>query len=155
LTPEIEEIPNDDAVTRLVDFPRMYDDLKELIWDNIFQFSKEQGKYLGESVNWGKYAPPPDHVHQLGCQRENMRRAANPDFRYVGYVEAITAAIREIKNVNGHGFAVNHVPSEGQHHAEVSYLPNPNNTLTRTDRIELRVALRKVFGSLVSHSCGT
>lgn len=143
--PEIEHIPDEATVTRLIDAPRMYEPSKGLLWANTFEFPNG----AGESVNWDKYARPPDEVHRLGKQRETTKREQKPEFGYAGYIPARVESIREIKTVRGHGFAVEHVPSEGIQHAEIHRKPNAQQPLQKGDKGELRLALEKAFGPLV------
>lgn len=133
-------------VTRLVDSPRMYEPAKGLIWESTFEFPGG----AGESVNWDKYAPPPEVVHRLGLARQLSKRENRPEFKYAGYIASQARTVREIKTVRGHGFAVDHVPSEGQHHAEIRRVPSVDNPLTKIDKSELRLALERAFGALVS-----
>lgn len=148
----VEDIPDGDTVSRLVDFPRMYEETKGLIWDVIFQFSK--GKC--ESVVWARYAPAPDDVHRLGCKREAEKRHSHPERRYTGFISSTAGAIRSIKTSGGHGFSLRHAPEEGRHHAEVCYAPASQdgyNSLKKSDKADLKASLKKVFSELVEHSC--
>lgn len=145
---DVEDIPDDATVNRLIYFPRMGNRLEGLIWQNVFEFPGG----LGESVVWSKYAPTDADVHGFGCDREAAKRQAKPEMRYGGFIPAVVKAIRDIKTNRGHGFAVAHEPEEGQHHAEISYAPA--STLNKTDKGELKFALQQVFGPLVSHTCG-
>jgi hypothetical protein len=48
-----------------------------------------------------------------------------------------------------------HAPAEGIHHAEISYNPGADrrvDQLKKGEKNELKLALRKVFGDLVSYS---
>jgi len=120
-------------------------ELKEL-----FQFnSNGSGGYNGESLNWNKYASPPDQVHELGRQRESAKREKNPNMRYAGYIEGLVGEIRAARTRRGHGFQVLHVPSEGKHHAEVHIAISPTQVWEKTDRIELRELLKIKFSDLV------
>lgn len=142
---QVEPIPDEATVTRLIDCPRMYAESTGLIWDTTFEFPKG----AGESVNWDKYALPPDAVHRLGHAREEAKRGTRPEFRYTGFIPAVTQRVREIRTVRGHGFDVRHVPSEGIHHAEIRYASPDAVPLQRGDKGELKLALQKVFGELV------
>jgi hypothetical protein len=154
---DIEEIANDQSVCRLIDAPRMTADGIELIHNTTFPFSKKRGGeigYEGESISWDKYAPPPEEVHKLGIARQAAKRASRPEVEmaYAGFIRGSVGAIRELKTARGHGFSLQHVPSEaeGIHHAEIYYLPDPNGaSLSPSDRVELREALVKAFGPLV------
>jgi hypothetical protein len=148
----VELIPDEDAIHRQIDFPRMYNDAKDMIWENIFQFPGG----APESVVWEKYAPTPANIHDLGCEREKKACERNPDIQYVGFISSIASAVRVIRTRPGHGFSVDHAPCEGLHHAEISYKPIGDRNadqLKRGEKNELKLALRKVFGSLVPHSC--
>lgn len=147
--PPIETIPDSDTVTRMIDFPRMYEPAKSLIWENTFEFPSGNG----ESVNWAKYVPPPDAVHQLGCQRQRKKQETKPEHRYVGYVPARTGDVRGLQNARGHGFRVEHVPSQGRHHAEIHYAQAADAPLKKADKGELKALLKGVFGQLVPHTC--
>ena len=146
----VEQIPDEDAIYRQIDFPRMYDDAKHMIWENIFQFAGGRP----ESVVWGKYAPTPEDVHRFGRAREAKTRERNPDMRYVGFISSTAGVIRAIATRPGHGFLVAHAPSEGIHHAEISYKPAADqrpDQLKRNEKNELKLALRRAFGELVPY----
>ena len=142
--PIVENIPDEDAIYRQVDFPRMYDDSIGLIWDQIFQFPSGEP----ESVVWSKYAPTPEDVHRLGIEREKRARERRPEMRYIGFIPSTAGVIRAICTSRGHGFSVVHAPREGIHHAEISY--RPAGELKRSERNELKLSLRKAFGDLVT-----
>lgn len=142
---ETEYIPGTDVVTRLIDSPRMYEPATGLIWANTFEFPHG----AGESVNWDKYATPPDDVHRLGKERELAKRETRPEFTYAGFVPARADSVRNIKTARGHGFEVEHVPSEGIHHAEIRRVPSAAHPLQKADKGELRFALEQAFGPLV------
>ena len=133
-------------------------DGSELFSQPTFPFPKRNGGgYFGESVNWNKYAPPPDRVHELGCLREAAKRAAKPDtdIQYFGFIEAEVRIIRSLRTARGHMFSLEHVPSdeEGQHRAEVYFLPNLTDPKLRpTDREELRELLVLHFSPIVKYS---
>jgi hypothetical protein len=149
----VEHIPDEDAIYRQIDFPRMYDDAKHMIWENIFQFPGG----APESVVWGKYAPTSEDVHRLGFEREAKTRERNPAARYIGFIFSTAGAIRAITTQPGHGFSVSHAPSEGIHHAEISYRPATGQhpgQLKRSEKNELKLALRMAFGDLVPCSSG-
>jgi hypothetical protein len=150
--PPVEQIPDEGEIHRQLDFPSMYNDAREMIWQNIFQFPGGQS----ESVVWSKYVPSADDVHRLGCEREASTRARKPDMRYVGFITSTAGAIRGITTRAGHAFAVNHAPCEGVHHAEISYKAGGDrqpDQLKKNEKNELKLALQAVFGELVSHSC--
>lgn len=155
--PAIEEIPNDDTVSRLVDFPHKYNEDRELIWESVFAFTKSKGQYTGESVNWSKYCATPDEIHALGCAWQRAKRERVPTMEYVGYMVAGVADIRAVNNRRGHSFQVIHDPdgNQGQHHAEIRYLQSATEGVPfeSGDREELKLALRKEFGPLVPHKC--
>jgi hypothetical protein len=142
----IENIPDEDEVHRLIDFPSMYDLNSNLIWQNVFQFPDGQP----ESVSWGKYASSADAIHDLGSAWEAKKKQKKPDMRYIGFISSIARDIRGITTQPGHGFSLSHAPEEGHHHAEISY--KPNGSMSRAQKNELKVALRNVFGPLVSRT---
>jgi hypothetical protein len=145
---EREDISDNAEVRRLVDYPRM-DNRSELIWENVFEFPKEQG----ESVIWSKYAPTADDVHKVGCEREATKRETKPEMRYSGFIPALVRTIRAIRTIRGHGFQVRHEPDQGDHHAEIIYVPADQLELKKADKLELKFALKGAFGQLVGHSC--
>lgn len=147
----VEEIPNDDTIARLIDFPHKYSALKELIWNCVFEFPQAQG----ESVAWSKYASIPEEVNNIGCIREREKRPLKQDYRYVGCISASVQEVRCVRNVHGHGFCVIHEPSEGIHHAEIHFLPNSDASqpISRADKVELKAMLRNTFGDLFPHCC--
>jgi hypothetical protein len=149
MAPSVELIRDEDAIYRQLDFPRMYNDAKEMIWENIFQFPNGEP----ESLVWSKYAATADEVHRIGCNREARTRQRVPDMRYIGFISSTAAAVRAIKTRPGHGFSVIHAPGEGIHHAEVSYLSAAGAKLTKNEKSELKLALRQVFGGYIPHSC--
>jgi hypothetical protein len=149
---QIEEIPNGDTITRLIDFPHKYNDVRGLIFERAFEFSKGRP----ESVNWAKYLAPPEQVHQRGCEFAAEKRNRRPeiDTRYVGYIATVVGDVRKFISQRGHGFFVTHEPSEGVHHVHISYAINPEvQGLKPNDKTELKYALQKTFGELVPHSC--
>jgi hypothetical protein len=90
----IEPVPDEDAIYRQIDFPRMYNDAKEMIWENVFQFPRGEP----ESVVWGKYASTADDVHRIGCNREATTRKRNPDMRYVGFISSTPGICASYQN---------------------------------------------------------
>jgi hypothetical protein len=146
----VEEIPDEDTVSRLIDFPRMYEEARRLIWDQVFQFPGGDC----ESLVWRRYAATDEEVHRLGCEREVAKRVTKPEMRYAGFISALSGAIRSIRTNRGHGFGVNHAPEEGVHHAEVCYSPVGDGLkLKPADKAELKLALKGKFGDLASYSC--
>jgi hypothetical protein len=142
---KVEQIPGNAIITRLIDSPRMYEPAKGLLWESTFEFPGG----AGESVNWDKYAPPPEEVHCLGKQREIAKQAVRPEFSYAGYLPAEAERVRAIRTARGHGFDVEHVPSEGIHHAEIRRRASESNPLNKGDKGELRLALEKAFDPFV------
>src|SRR5437868_2192047 len=100
----VEPIPDEDAIHRQIDFPRMYNNAREMIWEDVFQFPGQEP----ESVVWNKYAPTADHVHRIGRDREVKTRERNPDSRYIGFITSTAGAVRRIRTSPGHGFSVLH-----------------------------------------------
>ncbi len=138
-----ENIPDQDQIHRLIDYPNKYDESSNFIWDAVFQFPKGES----ESVTWSKYAPTQDAVHAFGIKWEDHKKISKPDARYVGFISSLVADVRDIRTKPGHGFLVLHAPIEGVQHAEITY--KPNGTLSRSEKNELKIALRNVFGPLI------
>jgi hypothetical protein len=127
----------------------MYSDAQGLIWENVFQFPSGQH----ESVVWGKYAPTANEVHALGREREAKTRLRKPTMQYVGFISSTVEAIRRIRTAAGNGFSVNHKPHEGIYHAGICYSPSGKRSpqdMKKGEKGELKMALRGVFGPLVS-----
>lgn len=146
----VEDIPDGDAVCRLVFFPHMYNDAKALIWKMVFSFPNGNC----ESVVWKRYAREPEDAHRLGRELETTMRQKIVDRRYTGFVSAIVGAIREIQTPNGHGFAVNHAPDEGRHHVEICFASAGQIGVVKlkpSEKAELKAYLEKVFDELVAN----
>lgn len=145
----VEEILPEDQVSRHIDAPHKWK-VAEAAFDEpkLFEFPSDNP----ESVVWRKYAPLLDKVHQMGCERQAVKRERRPDYTYIGAITATAAAIRAIR-VNGHGFQLEHSPDEGQWHAHVSYLREPTAEFNRAHKMDLKERLRGVFGALEPHRC--
>jgi hypothetical protein len=150
-----EVIPDEDYISRLLDWPSMYEEGgKGLLAANLF-FTFPDGQ--PESVVWRKYAPAEADVHAIGCQREAVKRVSKPHARYTGCRTAHVGTVRAYRTARGHGFSVAHEPSEGIHHAEVAYRAANEATATslkKADKGELRLALcTLLFQAEALHSC--
>lgn len=151
MLPDQEEIPDEDAVSRLVDYPHKYRPELDLIWDCVFEFPGRDC----ESLVWRKHASTDDEVHKIGAGREAEKQQTRPEYQYIGFITAEVCQIRNIQTSRGHGFTITHEPSEGKHHAHVNYRrADPDTKLTRPDKQELKLALRKCFGDLVKYKRG-
>ena len=124
---------------------------RQLVWISVFQFPKSGGER--ESVVWRKYAVSEDDVHKLGCERERLKRENKPNWQYLGFVTARAGDVRDRKTVRRHGFAVEHKPCEGIHHAEIRLVAAEGTTMTSAEKTELRMALEGIFGPLARHTC--
>jgi hypothetical protein len=145
-----EPVLDEDTVHRLVDHPRMYEEVRGLMWPEVFQFANGQP----ESLVWQKYAAEPNDVHQFGCDREKSKQLTKPEFRYAGFISANAGEIRAIRTPHGHGFEVTHFPTEGLHHIHISYLLAPNTIgLQKPVKADLKLRLRKCFGEMIFHAC--
>jgi hypothetical protein len=150
----VEEIPPEDSVSRHIFWPHKFDEVKGVIWQSAFMFS---GIDEAESVVWRKYKPQIEDVQALGCEQQSRKKAQSPDarFRYEGAITANVGAIRTISTARGFGFEVRHEPSGGQgrHHAEIRRRRSGDETPKKSDRADLLVSLKNVFGKLEPHSC--
>jgi hypothetical protein len=150
----IEAISDGDAISRLIDAPRMYDEYRGLIWEDVFQFP---GRPC-ESVIWRRYAPEPGDVHRIGRGREAVARQRRPGVRYAGFISALAGSVRLVKTARGHGFSVIHAPEEGRRdHAHICYAPAEDgdaSKLRKTDKSELKLCLRMVFDAEISSAVG-
>ena len=152
----IERVPNEDRVTRwLFEPPEVYNDAKGLLWLEIFRFPSGRGSC--KSVVWRRYAKTMRVVHRLACDREKALLREGKSKKYLGALTGNVDQIRRVRSRYGHGFTVSHEPSEGPHHAHICYAPTAGSTLeslTKTDKQELRYSLGKVFGNnLDRHKC--
>lgn len=146
----MEQIPDNDSLSRHIDFPHKYRPDEDLIWwPAVFEFP--DGK--GESLVWRKYKPTIEEVHALGCEREAKKKESKPDWLYKGAITTKAGSIRSIKNSRGHGFRVAHEPTEGIYHAEIARSNDPAMTFNKNDKNELREMLKDVFGPMAPHSC--
>jgi hypothetical protein len=148
----VEEIPNADLISRLIEIPKTYERERGQILETVFEFPNGDG----ESVVWRKYARTDDDVHHFGRlwetakrKREEERHQRESQMRYVGFAQNVTEVVREFRTARGHGFKVFHVPKEGIQHAEVSYDPRDGQQFIRTDRAELKLAIAKMFSVLI------
>jgi hypothetical protein len=143
LAEEVEEISDDDQVSRHIDFPHKFNEYNDLLWGTAFMFSDGC-----ESLVWRKYKPTIDEVHALGCERETEKKAHKPEYRYVGALSAGVRPLRLAKTARGHGFSVEHHPEDGQgaHHAELHLTHGGGPPIAKLDRAELRVLLEVIFG---------
>jgi hypothetical protein len=115
----VEHIPDEEMISRLIYFPRMYDFHDQLMWQVIFEFSKG----ACESVVWRRYAPGSEDVHRIGEEVESQKKSRRPDVRYVGFISANVGGVRSIVTANGHGFVVVHEPDEGVYHGTYAISP--------------------------------
>lgn len=150
-----ERVPNEDRIARwLFEPPEVYNDAKELLWLEVFQFPSARGSC--ESVVWRRYAKTMRVVHRLACDREKALLREGRNKKYFGALTGNVGQIRRVQSQNGHGFTVAHEPSEGRHHVHICYAPTAGSTLeslTKNDKKELRYSLGKVFGNLDRHTC--
>jgi hypothetical protein len=98
----------------------------------------------GESLIWRKYAVENAQAHAIGMELDREGR------RYRGFSNAIVASIRTVKNPDGHGFKLEHLPEEGRlYHAEVGYAPQQGVDFIKIHRTHLKVLLNTLFSKLV------
>ena len=152
--PAVECIDDADDIYRQIDSPLMYEPQRDLIWNNVFMFSKD-GVW---SVVWSRYAPTSDDIRKIGCEREAAKHRQKPstDWRYAGYISSTAAAVRIIKTSAGHDCIVYHAPCEGIYHAEIKCLPGGGKTvaaLSKNEKSDFREHLRRAFGELNPQSC--
>lgn len=152
MTDVTEHIPDEDAVSRWVDSPRLYQPDVGLIWKCIFEFPGG----VGESVVWRKYKPLIHDVHELGCSRQTVQRLKNPDksppWTYTGAITSVAGKIRGLES-RGNGFLVEHKPEEGTYHAEISFRVHDAASLSKNDKTLLKGLLQEVFGQLETCEC--
>ena len=141
---EIEQIPAVDNVARFIIKPNHYV-AEEFSWDKAFKFPKKIEE--GESVCWERYASTEHAKHEAGNEVLKKILVRKPDATYIGFRTANVGSIRSLKSAKGHSFDVIHKPcnGEGQHHAEVVYLPSQEDDLKSIHRAELKEMLEGVF----------
>jgi hypothetical protein len=144
-----EVIPGDDDVSRHLFAPSMRSPSGDLIWVNVFMFKTDRN--YRESVVWRKYAATIAEVHALGCTKQAGDREAGKKFTYFGALTGNVDEVRKIRSKTGARFQVLHVPDEGNHHAEISYLHD--RELTKNDKAELKDAIKKKFLARAEHTC--
>lgn len=145
--PEI--IGDTDTLSRHVWAPRMYNSGEDAFrWQIVFEFPDGQG----ESLFWHKYIDL-SGVHAAGCGRQENARASKPDTTYTGAVSAIASGVRNYRNPHGHGFRLEHEPSQGRAHAHICYDAAKNVPMTKADKNELKVALGNIFSQFHAHRC--
>lgn len=113
----VEYVPNQEMLSRLIYWPRMYDNYEGLVWDVVFEFPSRPC----ESTVWRRYAPEDSDVHKIGEDVEALKKPRKPQTSYIGFISANVGEVRSIKTARGHGFAVNHGPKEGLHHVEICF----------------------------------
>lgn len=145
--PDREPIGAGERLSRLVFFPSMFNESRELLWPGgVFQFRDDKGRR--ESLVWRKYAPSVEEVHEIGCRLESPKR------KYVGAITAHSDPLLSFSNQNGHGFDLVHRPEEGgPWHAEICCKANPAHQFKKTDKLELIAYLREIFSPVEQHSC--
>lgn len=148
----VEQIPDADHVSRLVDHPHKISDHGELLWQNIFLFSEGV-----ESLVWRKYCPEIADVHALGCAQQARKRESGRATTYKGAITSVAERIRTLRSAKGHGFKVEHRPEDdqGQHHAEVELAYANGAQATKAERSELKRMIHSVWNPLEAHACPT
>lgn len=139
------DIGSFDFVSRHIFAPSMGKTLpeSELNWGNVFQFSTKHDAL--ESLVWRKFAPDADCVDSLGRISVQQALRLGRTKSYLGSRSALVGDIRAYRNKNGHGIKVFHAPSEGIHHAHITYDRNPASDLTKNDKSELKFQLKRIF----------
>lgn len=145
----VEHIPDEENVSREIFHPQMTRAEIGVVYESLFEFPGG----LPESVVWRRFCQTEGEVHRIGFSHETMKRAKNPNVLYLGFGTAIVSNIRLIsaRNKDGHGFEVMHEPSEGIHHAEVSYRLLEGiqyGSLNRNQKQELKFTLGKLFAAM-------
>lgn len=144
-----EEIRGGESIYRHIFFPHMYNNFNKLLWMSVFEFPGGEC----ESTIWRRYVHPMENIHRLGCERERVLKATNPDKQYRGAIWARVRDVRRFRNRNNHGFYVVHEPAEGEHHVHICYHVSPGTQMTRNDKNELKFALERIFSDVLLHAC--
>lgn len=144
--PEIEEIENADAVSRLIERPGMVND-DGWHWHVIFPFPSKDDRI--ELVVWRKRKPLESDVHMLGVARQNAKRARGKPSDYLGFVTALVGPIRAARTKRGFSFSITHAPTEGDWHAHIQLVGPQGATINSEDLWDARSELQCIFGELV------
>lgn len=147
----IEEIPDNEIVSRSIEFPHMYDPISGKLSDlHTFAFPSNSGYPNGrpESVIWRRYVPSIRDVHAIGLAkvaRDNVERELGKQKEYRGVISSTVGSIRRVQNRRGHGLDVEHEPSEAPYHAQVFLRIADGQELKKVDKAELRMMLFQCF----------
>lgn len=144
-----EKIPGGESICRHIFFPHMYNKFNELVWMNVFEFPGSQC----ESTIWRRYVNRMEDIRRLGCERERELKATNPEKQYRGAIWARVRDVRRFRNPNNHGFYLVHEPAEGEHHVHICYHVSPGTQMTKNDKNELKLALKRIFSDVLPHAC--
>jgi hypothetical protein len=144
-----DHIPDGDYVSRHLFAPEMGSADFALLWDRVFMFKTDRN--FCESVVWRKYAPAMAAVHNLGCAKQKVDRAAGKNCTYFASVTAKVERVRAIRSLTGARFEVVHAPEEGKHHAHITYAEG--HALTKNDKAQLKQAIRHAFSERDDHAC--
>lgn len=147
----IEEIPDGDNVSRLVEYPLSYRPEAGLIWENVFRFQSKD--HDCDSIVWRKYAAQDDDVHEIGrrvSHDKNIKQERVNDRAYEGFITAHVGTVRNFRTERGHGFSVTHVPEDDRRdHGHLCCARDPNSVWNKADKAELKLVLREIFSPLV------
>lgn len=148
---KVKKIPDSDTICRFIDFPRMYAHYLPLIWARIFPKTASNW-----SVTWCEPGYSDAEMHSLGfawvVQVKKRLPSDDPEaqvMNYAGFVPALVGKVHGIRDENGNGFVVKHVPRVwNRAHAEIHWLYAPGQKLSMLEREMLITRLTDVFGIL-------
>lgn len=148
----VEDIPNDNLLSRYVFLPDMYRPDAGLLWQGFAQFETpgpDQKEAPHESVAWRKYLVTDTDVHSKGQTLEQYKRQRRNEVRYVGFGTAQAVAVRGAQTSAGHGYSLMHEPEDGaDEHTRLS-LRHASGEVTKkfrpTEKNDLRELLSNIF----------
>lgn len=149
----VEDIPSEDAVSRMIDSPEKWSpEEQKFIDERVFLFKTPDEV---ESVVWRKYAPELADVHAIGCRRQadKRRNEAHSSWTYEGAATAAVNAIRSIQTIKGDRVEVSHAPDEGIHHAHLELRFSAGNDHRKHRKTDLKEAVRNLFSVMEAHQC--
>jgi len=84
-------------------------------------------------------------------ERERLVQNRSPDMQYEGFISSQAGRIRAIRSARGHGFSLEHEPSEGLFHVEIRYSSVAEMKLNKADKTDLKAALKDAFDDSFEH----
>ncbi len=131
-----ESIPNEDSVSRWIEFPAAFDNniLKGNGGLNFATKTNPNGASVNEeSVNWSKYLSDQNLIHKLGILKTQKSLARNPDKEYKGYAIARVVDIRQL-----------HVGKHYENMLQFEVMHDPKDDHDNDNQAHSNIVLRKI-----------